>query len=422
MDNARHLPEETTEYGTETSPGSIPGGTPEFGLSGERPLTGGRPARRDRQPKPATADFFYTVFWLLCCAAFVIGLWHLGPLVAERYQFALSSGKAKAEYVNASRILESDPLASLSMASELIAQRIRPSVVSIECEKLVTQGRRGLGWAGGQGSGVVIESNGLILTNAHVVEGSRHVIVTLHDHRRLQAQIVGVDNENDLAVLKIEATGLIPAVWGDSEKLRVGSMVWAIGSPYGLEQTVTSGIISGKNRYGQDPNSRSATQELIQTDAAVNKGNSGGPLVDSRGNVIGINTSILGDQFQGISFAIPGSVAKFISSQLVSTGTVSLGFLGIEPGPITEQAAERMGLADLYGALIGRVTPDTPAARAGLMEGDIIRKWNGIPIDDYKMVFRLVQTTKPGTSAEVEVLRDGKSLSIRIEVMSRPSL
>ena len=383
------------------------------------PPPGGRASRRDRQPKPATADFFYTVFWLLCCAAFVVGLWHLGPLVAERYQYALSSGKAKAEYVNASRILGSDPLASLSMASELIAQRIRPSVVSIECEKLVSNGRRGLGWAGGQGSGIVIGSDGLILTNAHVIEGSRSVNVTLHDHRIMKAQIVGVDTENDLAVLKIEATGLIPAAWGDSESLRVGSMVWAIGSPYGLEQTVTSGIISGKNRYGQDPNSRSKTQELIQTDAAVNKGNSGGPLVDSRGNVIGINTSILGDQFQGISFAIPGSVAQFVSSQLISKGSVELGYLGIEPAPVSEVLADQLGLPDLKGAYIINVSADTPAFHAGLRVGDVIRKWNGIDIEDYKMVFRLVQMTKPGTSNVIDIIRDGKPLRLSIEVTLR---
>lgn len=388
-----------------------------------RSRAGNPAADRRRAPRPAAADFFYTLFWLLCCTAFVVGLWHIGPQIAERYQFAMTRGQAMAEYSNASQILASDPLATLSMASELIAQRIRPSVVSIECQKVVTNRRGVPGMSGGQGSGVVIGEDGLILTNAHVVAGAEEIRVTLHDHRSLSAEIIGMDQMNDLAVLKIPAQGLIAANWGDSENLKVGSMVWAVGSPYGLEQTVTSGIISGKNRYGQDPHSRErATQELIQTDAAVNKGNSGGPLVDSRGNVVGINTSILGDQFQGISFAIPSSVARYISSNLAKSGSVDYGFLGIRPRKVDQELADEIGLPDLKGAYVQEVTPNTPAADAGILRGDVIRKWNSIEIEEFQMVFRLVQTTSPGSLVKVEVFRDGGLRNVDIRLTSRSPL
>lgn len=411
-----HPPEtfQSPDFGPEPAAGSA------GSSAGNHPLSPVRPLRR-HAPRPASAELLYTLFWLLCCSAFVVGLWHIGPQIAERYQFAMTRGKAMAEYSNAVNVLKDDPLATLSMASELIAQRIRPSVVSIECQKMTVSRRGSSGISEGQGSGVVIAADGLILTNAHVVADAQQIVVTLHDHRRLPAEKVGIDLANDLAVLRIPASGLVPAEWGDSENLKVGSMVWAIGSPYGLEQTVTSGIISGKNRYGQDPHSRQRqTQELIQTDAAVNKGNSGGPLVDSRGTVVGINTSIMGEQFQGISFAIPSSVARFISSQLVRSGNVDYGFLGIKPAGIDQVIAAQLGLPDLKGAFITEVTPGTPAGKAGLQPGDVIRSWNGIEIEDYMMVFRLVQTTLPGTMARMLVFRNGQQVELEIEITSRP--
>jgi serine protease Do len=381
---------------------------------------------RARKPQPAASDFFYTLFWLLCCAAFVIGLWHIGPLVAERYQFAISRGKATAEYEHASAILESDPLASLSTASELVVQKIRPSVVSIECRKFVG-GRRGdQRWVEGQGSGVVIGSEGLILTNAHVVADSVDLTVTLFDQRKLPGVILGVHTGTDLAVIRVDASGLIPATWGDSESLRVGSMVWAVGSPYGLEQTVTSGIVSGKDRYDTQadeidrfPRSMRAKQ-LIQTDAAVNKGNSGGPLVNSRGEVVGINSSIVGEEFQGISFAIPSSIAQYISRQLAASGNAQIGFMGIEPRAVSDDDMRRRNLPDLQGAYVATVAEDSPAEEAGLLPDDIIRSWNGVLIEQANMLYRLVATTEPGTTALLSVWRDGSAIELSIRVRANP--
>lgn len=424
----------------EQTPVSEPGdGVARNGTAIDKPLPEGeenrgiqrsaaRRQQRAEQLNPRASDFFFTVFWLLCCGAFVVGLWHIGPLVAERYQYAATRGRAIAEYENATRILKDDPLAALSAASELVAQKIRPSVVSIECERLVAGPRGGIAWAGGQGSGVIVDANGLILTNAHVVEGARNVVVTLYDSRKLKGEIAGFHDDSDLAVLKVNAAGLVPCTWGDSEMLKVGSMVWAVGSPYGLDQTVTQGIVSGKNRF--DPSTeldamqrrrRARVQELIQTDAAVNKGNSGGPLVDAQGNVVGINTSIIGEQFQGISFAIPSSVARYVSGQLVTSGSVQLGYLGIRPRQVRDEMAEALGLPDLRGALVDFVEPGTPAARAGLQRGDVIRQWNGVTIEDFKMLFRLVATTLPGSEAKISILRQGQPVELTILVEGKPS-
>lgn len=416
------------------STGMHDGPVPPFSGGGDSAPSGkdlgtalGTPRGSGRRPQPAASDFFYTLFWLLCCAAFVIGLWHIGPLVAERYQFAITRGQATAEYEHASRLLESDPLASLSTASELVVQKIRPSVVSIDCEKFV--GGRGPSnprWVQGQGSGVVIGSDGLILTNAHVVADAVEVKVTLFDQRQLAGEILGIHPGTDLAVIKVNASGLIPASWGDSENLRVGSMVWAVGSPYGLEQTVTSGIVSGKDRYDTQPDDFGRlprgmrAKQLIQTDAAVNKGNSGGPLVNSRGEVVGINSSIVGEEFQGISFAIPSSIAQYISRQLATSGDVQIGFMGIEPRAVSDDDMRRHNLPDLRGAYVRSVANDSPAQEAGLLPDDIIRTWNGVLIEQANMLYRLVATTEPGTTAMLSVWRDGGPIELSIRVRANP--
>ncbi len=427
MDEQGPVPGRSTGMNEGQLPLSVGSGS-EPSPAGKEPVPASATARgRGRKPQPVAGDFFYTLFWLLCCAAFVIGLWHIGPLVAERYQFAISRGKATAEYEHASAILESDPLASLSTASELVVQKIRPSVVSIDCRKVVGGGRRGgQRWVEGQGSGVVIGSDGLILTNAHVVSDAVDVSVTLFDQRQLPGVILGVHAGTDLAVIKVDASGLIPATWGDSENLRVGSMVWAVGSPYGLEQTVTSGIVSGKDRYdtqpediGEFPRGMRAKQ-LIQTDAAVNKGNSGGPLVNSRGEVIGINSSIVGEEFQGISFAIPSSIAQYISRQLASSGNARIGFMGIEPRPVTDEDVRLLNLPDLRGALVKSVEAGSPADEAGLLPDDIIRSWNGVLIEQANTLYRLVATTEPGTTALLSIWRDSGPIELSIRVSVNP--
>ncbi|MDB2318622.1 trypsin-like peptidase domain-containing protein [bacterium] len=266
---------------------------------------------------------------------FVLGMFFLGPEMVERYQYSSTRGKMLAEYDFAVENLGKRPLTDVSNAYQMVALSVRPSVVSINAIK----DGSGRVEENGMGSGVIMSTDGFILTNQHVVRGADSILIQLHDRRQFVATLVGEDESSDLALLKIEAPDLIPATWGDSEQVNVGSIVWAIGSPYGFQHTVTSGIISGKNRPG-DINH--PTQSLLQTDAAVNPGNSGGPLVDAQGRVIGINTSIFGDSFQGISFAVPSETAKFIYRELSSKGTVTRGYLGVKPVEVKHRDAMRL--------------------------------------------------------------------------------
>ncbi len=390
------------------------------------PVNNGNDVSQGKSTRHHENSFLGSLFWVLCCVAFVVGLWQLGPVIAERYQYAMARGKIRAEYEGASEILESNPLANLSIASQLVAKKIRPSVVSVECEKLaVVDGETMHGQ--GQGSGVVISADGYIVTNQHVVEnvasfdGRPNIIVRLADQFTYPATLIGTDSESDLAVLKIEAPGLVSATWGDSDELAVGSMVWAVGSPFGYDQTITSGIVSGKNRLTNTGRNRATLKrDLLQTDAAVNPGNSGGPLVDAQGDVVGINTSILGDTYQGISFAVPSAVAKFVSEQLIKFGKVKRGFFGFVPHAVTQDIYEQLSLPDLQGALVGKVEPGTPADEAGLRIADVIRSWNGKPIENSVQVYNFIAVTPPGKNINVEVFRDGVIHELTVRVNEGP--
>ena len=262
-----------------------------------------------------------------------------------------------------------------------------------------------------------MSEDGYILTNSHVVQNAEYIEVVLYDRHRYRAKLIGADLDSDLAVIKIDAPDLIPAQWGDSDEVEVGSIVWAIGSPYGLNQTVTSGIISGKHRRDE----KHANRELFQTDAAVNPGNSGGPLVDSAGQVIGINTSIYGETFQGISFAVPSVTARFIFKQLVKRGTVTRGFLGVEPQTVFQDVAETMKLPNLDGALIRSVQPNSPAELSGIKVNDVILEWGAKPVTVYTMLFRLVEMSKPNESVNVLISRDGQIQELDVMVGDRDS-
>ncbi|MEZ6093160.1 MAG: trypsin-like peptidase domain-containing protein [Pirellulaceae bacterium] len=366
-----------------------------------------------------------SIFWIMCCGAFIVGLWQLGPMIAERYQYAMSRGKLKAEYENASQLLKSDPLTNVSFSSQLVAQKIRPSVVSINTIK-------GMGrYVGaGQGSGVIIDESGYVVTNHHVVNNAlvagvpNAITVRLADNFEYPAQLIGSDEESDLAVLKIDAPNLIPANWGDSDSLSVGSMVWAVGSPFGFDQTVTQGIVSGKNRVTETVEGRtqSLNRDLLQTDAAVNPGNSGGPLVDTQGNVVGINTSIIGETYRGISFAVPSVVAKYVVQQLIQDGSVHRGYFGFQPRAVKKSDFQHLALPDMKGALVNHVEPDTPAQKAGLRPQDIIRTWNGKPVENYHQVFNLIGITPPNSIVKVEVFREGQLEDMMVRVTERPNL
>ena len=365
--------------------------------------------RRQRRRSSIAEELFARMFWLASSAVLVMTIWKIGPIVVENYQYSLVKGKVRAEYENAVEQLQQDPLRGVSNAYELVAQKIRPSVVSVKAD-------RGSSDKAGQGSGVIMSSEGYILTNEHVVHDAQHIEVTLHDRRVYKAEIVGkTDSYNDLAVLKIEANDLQPAQWGDSDKLEVGSIVWAIGSPFGLDQTVTSGIVSAKNRYDEER----PKVELLQTDAAVNRGNSGGPLVDAQGNVVGINTSIFGSEFIGISFAIPSVQARFVYDQTIAKGYVSRGFLGAIPRPVFQSHVARLGLSDVNGARLSSITPNSPADQSGLRINDVVRNWDGNEIVDHQMLYRYVSMTAPGKVAEVEIVRDGQLQFLQVRVGDR---
>lgn len=264
----------------------------------------------------------------------------------------------------------------------------------------------------GVGSGFILTADGFIMTNAHVVDGADEVIVTLTDKREFKAKIIGTDKRSDVAVVKIEATGLPAVKVGDVGRLRVGEWVMAIGSPFGLENSVTAGIVSAKQRDTGD------YLPFIQTDVAINPGNSGGPLINMRGEVVGINSQIYSRSggFMGISFAIPMDEAVRVSDQLRNSGRVSRGRIGVTIEPVGKDLAESIGLGKPSGALVRAVESGSPAEKAGIEGGDIITRFDGKTIEKSSDLPRMVGGTKPGTKSTLTVFRRGatKELSITI--------
>lgn len=264
----------------------------------------------------------------------------------------------------------------------------------------------------GVGSGFILSSDGLVMTNAHVVEGADEVIVTLMDKREFKAKIIGADKRTDVAVVKIEATGLPAVKIGDISRLKVGEWVMAIGSPFGLENTVTAGIVSAKQRDTGD------YLPFIQTDVAINPGNSGGPLLNMRGEVVGINSQIYSRSggFQGISFAIPIDEASRVADQLRSTGRVTRGKIGVQIEQVSKDVAESIGLGKAQGALVRGVEAASPAEKAGIEAGDIITKFEGKTIEKASDLPRLVGNVKPGTKSTVTVFRRGTTRDMSVTI------
>jgi len=264
----------------------------------------------------------------------------------------------------------------------------------------------------GVGSGFILSADGLIMTNAHVVEGADEVLVTLTDKREFKAKIIGSDQRTDVALVKIEASGLPAVKVGDVSRLRVGEWVMAIGSPFGLENTVTAGIVSAKQRDTGD------YLPFIQTDVAINPGNSGGPLINMRGEVVGINSQIYSRSggFMGISFAIPMDEAVRVADQLRASGHVSRGRIGVQIDQVSKDVAESIGLGKASGALVRAVEAGSPADKAGIEAGDIITQFDGKVIDKSTDLPRIVGATKPGTKSTVKVFRRGASKDLSVTV------
>ncbi len=269
----------------------------------------------------------------------------------------------------------------------------------------------------GLGSGVIIDKRGYVLTNFHVIRGADSVTVKLPSNREFQGRIVGTDAKTDLAVVKFQPEGEVRvATLGDSDKLRVGEWAIAIGNPFGLDQTVTVGVISATGRADVGI----ATYEnFIQTDASINPGNSGGPLVNLRGEVIGINTAIVVTG-QGIGFAIPANMAKRVTSQLIDRGKVMRGWIGVSLEPLTRELAQSLGLGDAHGAVVARVHPGSPAEAAGLQPNDVIVKFGATPVDDYHHLQRLSSDAEPGATIPLEIVRSRQHKTISLKIAESP--
>jgi serine protease Do len=265
------------------------------------------------------------------------------------------------------------------------------------------------------GSGVIVSADGYVLTNNHVVDGATDIEVSLKDKRQLKAKVVGTDPRTDLAVLKIPATGLSTVPLGNSSKLHVGDIVLAIGDPFGIGETVTMGIVSATGRRALDIEGPGGYEDFIQTDAAINPGNSGGALVNVRGELIGINTAIIsngGGGNQGVGFAVPVDMARHVMDQIVKTGKVTRGYLGVMIQEVTPDLAKAFGLSSAEGALVGDVTPDSPGAKAGLQKGDVIMAIDGQPISDFQELRLRVSESAPGQAVKLQIVRNGEKREI----------
>jgi serine protease Do len=274
----------------------------------------------------------------------------------------------------------------------------------------------------GVGSGVIVTKDGYILTNNHVVDGADEVKVSLQDGRRLTAKVIGTDPQTDVAVLKIEGNDLPYVEMADSDKVEVGDVVLAIGNPYGMGQTVTSGIVSatGRATLGLD------YEDFIQTDASINQGNSGGALVDAEGQLIGINTAIFSPMGGnggniGIGFAIPTDLARFVMDSLIKDGRVSRGFIGVVIQNVTPALAKEFKLKEQTGALVAEVKPNGPADKAGFKSGDVVIEFNGKPVTDSRQLKLQVAQIKPGKTVSAKILRDGATKTLEVTTKELPS-
>ncbi len=274
----------------------------------------------------------------------------------------------------------------------------------------------------GVGSGVIISADGYIATNNHVVDGADHLTVTLEDGRELTAKVIGRDPLTDIAVVKVDAKDLPAVTFADSAKLEVGDRVLAIGNPFGIGETVTSGIVSAMGRRVGILSDVKGIENFIQTDAAINPGNSGGALVDVDGRLIGINTAILSRSggFQGVGLAVPSALVSQVAESLVQNGKVVRGYLGVIVQNVTPALADAFDLKDRHGALVSEVSPNSPAAKAGLKEGDVITGVNGTPVVDANAITLAVSSVAPGKKVSIDLLRAGKKETVVATTGERP--
>ncbi len=372
------------------------------------------------RPDPMTQSLVLlaTMALIMVAARFAV------PQIVEEIRYAWHRGPIRAEHEMAIKGIRSVSLEALGDASQMVTAVVGPSVVHIDVQRRL--GLQQLGDSGllsgiepssDQGSGVLVDGDGYILTNRHVIADGQDITVKLCDGRRVSAVVVGTDALTDLAVLKVDSSRLIPIGWGDSDKCKVGSPVWAIGSPFGLDRTVTFGILSGKHRMVR---ASTQYQDFMQSDVAVNPGNSGGPLVNARGMLVGINTAIVGDTYQGVSFSIPSNVAKEVYQRIRETGRVDRAWLGVQLADVTELELASSDPVQT-GAMVVAVTPGgSPAALAGLLAQDRIVSINGTAVRDMGHLMRLIGGAGAGKTVTLGIDRQGTALELPVTLGSRP--
>jgi S1-C subfamily serine protease len=357
---------------------------------------------------------------------FMVGRAMLEWLVVASMFWACLTGEARAAPPSSTESKDVDAAQNLGVAFASVAEQVSPSVVSIRVAAPIRGRIFDLRFLGphfevpsvvrGQGSGVVFRSNGYILTNRHVVEGARGIEVRLHDDRMFPARVVGTDDATDLAVLKIDAEHLRPALFASRDSVRAGEWVLAIGSPFGLDYTVTAGVVSAVGRGGLGVNE---IEDYVQTDASINPGNSGGPLVDLRGRVVGINTLIAGPG-TGIGFAIPADLAQRVADEIARTGRVRRAWLGVGLEELSPARAAALRVAPTHGLLVDSVVSSGPAARAGIREGDVIVSVGGATVSDARRLQDRVALHPVGTELTVEVFRNGVRRTFVVTTGERP--
>jgi serine protease Do len=374
----------------------------------------------------------------LCTTSTFIRIWLILGLI-----FSVNFGVWSYTYASDSKISQQsiDILTQIGQASAEIAEAVKPAIVNISTTRTIKiQGntnpflddpffRRFFGdqfrapkerKTASLGSGVIVDSNGYILTANHVIQGAEEINVTLPDKREFKGKIIGNDAMTDIGIIKIDADNLPTIKWGNSDKLRVGETVLAIGSPYGLSQTVTTGIVSAVGRANVGIVDY---EDFIQTDAAINPGNSGGALVNVRGELVGINTAIFSTSggYQGIGFAIPTNMAKAVMDSLISKGKVIRGWFGVTIQPLTPELAKQFNLKEEKGALVGDLIEGSPAEKAGLQRGDVIVEYEGKKIDEPYQLRNMVANTVPGQEVELKIIRENKTETKKVTISELPS-
>ena len=388
----------------------------------------GQPAAEDSQPMfdkpnlqlsdPDPYAFANRIRKLILLAS-VLACVAVAPFLSRMFAYQIRRGQMEAEVEVATEALGDlvPRLADFEMASCLVAKKVGPGVVSI----FIPQQSQRKG-SGGQGSGFIVDAEGYVVTNYHLIKNAPRIIVQFTSGETSEAALVGADPETDLAVLKVDGGDLTVVEWGDSAGLEVGDLVWAVGSPFGLQSSVTFGIVSAtaRRRGSGLTSNASLYQEYLQSDAAINPGNSGGPLVNLAGKVIGVNTAILGPSYRGVSFAIPSDLAKEKYEQLRKHGFIERGFLGVTPVRPTARDRHQLGLENGEGVLIKTVERDSPAEIGGLIPGDLILTWNDHQAEDPTLLSRAIAATDVGSTADVLIRRivNGavvdQTLSIRV--------